>query len=183
MTAVDATRPQPLRGELSDSACMEVLQIGYLHAVAAAAKCSIASPNPDKRLDWIVTHQSSQHTGGDNEPTLKVQLKATGAVPRPSLNDTRFSFTLKNEHLEYLNPVAPIVNRILVVMILPKDVQDWVLARSDFLEMRHCCYWVNLAGKPITGVEKTTVRVPTAQVFDDVALCDIMKRIGAGGTP
>ena len=103
-----------LRGDLADTASMEILQIGYLHAVAAAARCSIATPNPDKKLDWIVTHQSSMHTAGDDEVTLKLALKATAQVAPSPKGDT-FSFTLKNEHLEYLNYVDPTVNRIMVL--------------------------------------------------------------------
>ncbi|NKQ55379.1 DUF4365 domain-containing protein [Amycolatopsis sp. K13G38] len=161
---------------------MEILQIGYLHAVAAAAKCSIATPNPDKKLDWIVTHQSSAHTAGDDEVTLKLALKATKQVAASPKGDS-FPFTLKNEHLEYLNYINPTVNRIMVVMLLPPKIEDWIVARGDYLELRHCCYWVNLSGEAISGEKRTTVRVPTNQVFDDEALCGIMGRIGSGGRP
>ncbi|WP_081900196.1 DUF4365 domain-containing protein [Allokutzneria albata] len=161
---------------------MEILQIGYLHAVAAAAKCSIGTPVPDKKLDWVATHQSSAHTAGDDEVTLKIALKATATVPANPASDF-FSFTLKNEHLEYLSYLNPTVNRILVVMLLPPKIEDWIRAGCDYLELRHCCYWVNLSGHKITGRERTTVRVPTNQVFDDRALCAIMERIGSGGRP
>lgn len=171
-----------LRGDLADTASMEILQIGYLHAVAAAAKCSIATPNPDKRLDWLVTHQSSSHTAGDDEVTLKLALKATTTVPANPTGNS-FSFTLKNEHLEYLTYLQPTVNRILVVMLLPSNIDDWIIAHSNYLELRHCCYWVNLSGHPITGRDRTTIRIPTNQLFDDRALCGIMARIGSGGRP
>jgi hypothetical protein len=172
----------PLRGDLADTASMEILQIGYLHAVAAAAKCSIAAPNPDKRLDWIITHQSNAHTAGDDEATLKVALKSTTQVAANPSGDT-FPFTLKNEHLKYLSYVDPTVNRIMVAMVLPPNIDDWIRANGNYLELRHCCYWVNLSGWPITGQERTTVRVPTDQVFDDYALCGIMASIGSGGKP
>ncbi|WP_215548834.1 DUF4365 domain-containing protein [Amycolatopsis sp. CA-230715] len=172
----------PLRGDLADTASMEILQIGYLHAVAAAAKCSIATPQPDKRLDWIITHQSSAHTAGDNEATLKVALKSTTQVAANPTGGT-FPFTIKNDHLEYLNYSDPIVNRIMVVMLLPPDIDNWIRASGDYLELRHCCYWVNLSGFPISGKGRTTVRVPVGQVFDDHALCGIMACIGSGGRP
>lgn len=37
-------RMGPLRGTLATTACMETLQVGYLHAVAAAAGCSLSQP-------------------------------------------------------------------------------------------------------------------------------------------
>lgn len=37
----------PLRGDIHVTASMEVLQTGYLHAVAAAAGCAVSKPFPD----------------------------------------------------------------------------------------------------------------------------------------
>ena len=66
----------PLRGTLATTACMETLQVGYLHAVAAAAGCSLSQPFPDNGIDWHVSHSAPGHTV-DDEVTIKVQLKAT----------------------------------------------------------------------------------------------------------
>ena len=75
------------------------------------------------------------------------------------------------------------VHKILVVMLVPRAQDDWLRASHDRLDLRHCCYWVNLAGHPITGRHRTTVRVPTSRIFDDRALCEIMTRVGTGGRP
>ena len=70
----------PLRGTLATTACMETLQVGYLHAVAAAAGCSLSQPFPDNGIDWHVSHSSPGHTV-DDEVTIKVQLKCTYQIP------------------------------------------------------------------------------------------------------
>ncbi|MCC3773053.1 DUF4365 domain-containing protein, partial [Streptomyces sp. UNOC14_S4] len=73
------TRPGPLapaRGALATTACMETLQVGYLHAVAAAAGCTLAQPFPDYGIDWHVSHSAPGHAV-DDEVTIKVQLKCT----------------------------------------------------------------------------------------------------------
>ncbi|AXI80684.1 DUF4365 domain-containing protein [Peterkaempfera bronchialis] len=171
----------PLRGDLATTACMETLQVGYLHAVAAAAGCSLSQPFPDNGIDWHLSHGSAAHAA-DDEVTIKVQLKATQqTAPCPA--GPYFSFTLDNDHLRKLARSRVAVHRILVVMLLPRSVDDWLLARPDRLELRHCCYWVNLAGHPVTGKRRTNVRIPTERVFDDRALCAIMARVGAGGSP
>ncbi|MGW3241141.1 DUF4365 domain-containing protein [Streptomyces sp. NPDC001070] len=174
-------RNAPLRGGLATTSCMETLQVGYLHAVAAAAGCSLAQPFPDNGIDWHISHSSHGH-GIDDEVTIKVQLKCTYQVaPRPP--GPTFAFTLENEHLVKLarNPVS--VHKILVVMLVPRTQEEWLRASHDRLELRHCCYWTNLAGHAVTGKRKTTVRIPTARIFDDRALCEIMTRVGAGGRP
>ncbi|CCB77978.1 conserved protein of unknown function [Streptantibioticus cattleyicolor NRRL 8057 = DSM 46488] len=160
---------------------METLQVGYLHAVAAAAGCSLAQPYPDNGIDWHVSHTSPGHLV-DDEVTIKIQLKATYQVaPHPP--GPFFSFTLDNDHLVKLarHPVS--VHKILVVMLVPRGQERWIGAGHERMELRHCCYWTNLAGHPVTGRHKTTVRIPTARIFDDRALCEIMARVGAGGRP
>ncbi|MGQ4444511.1 DUF4365 domain-containing protein, partial [Streptomyces violaceoruber] len=61
----------PSRGSLATTACMETLQVGYLHAVAAAAGCSLSQPFPDNGIDWHVSHSAPGHTV-DDEVTIKV---------------------------------------------------------------------------------------------------------------
>ncbi|MFI2077138.1 DUF4365 domain-containing protein [Streptomyces triculaminicus] len=169
------------RGSLAVTACMETLQVGYLHAVAAAAGCSLAQPFPDNGIDWHVSHSAPGHTT-DDEVTIKVQLKSTYQLgPRPP--GPTFGFTLDNDHLVKLARTPVSVHKILVVMIVPRTQDDWLRAGPDHLELRHCCYWTNLAGHPATGRRRTTVRIPTTRVFDDRALREIMTRVGAGGRP
>ncbi|MBB5118126.1 hypothetical protein AF335_31135 [Streptomyces eurocidicus] len=175
-------RTAPPRGALATTACMETLQVGYLHAVAAAAGCSLAQPFPDYGIDWHISHTAPGGHGIDDEVTIKVQLKSTYQLtPRPTT--PTFSFTLDNDHLAKLARTPVSVHKILVVMIVPRARDDWLHAGHDRLELRHCCYWTNLAGHPVTGRRRTTVRIPTTRVFDDRALCEIMTRVGAGGRP
>ncbi|MFF4220166.1 DUF4365 domain-containing protein [Streptomyces nondiastaticus] len=192
--------PAPARGSLATTACMETLQIGYLHAVAAAAGCSLAQPFPDHGIDWHISHTAPGHAV-DDEVTIKVQLKCTYQLgPRPAVQPPprapapsaaravpapapTFAFTLDNGHLAKLARTPVAVHRILVVMIVPRLRDDWLRAGHDSLHLRHCCYWTNLAGHPVTGRQRTTVRIPATRVFDDRALCEIMTRVGAGGRP
>jgi hypothetical protein len=172
---------EPKRGQLAITARMETYQVGYLHAVAAAAGCALAQPFPDNGIDWHVSHSSAAHTA-DDEATIKVQLKCTYQVP-PRPPGPYFSFTLDNDHLRKLAHSRVAVHKILVVMVVPRSVDAWVRTHPDRIELRHSCYWVNLAGHPLTGRRRTNVRIPTSQVFDDRALCAIMTRVGAGGRP
>ncbi|MFJ6751568.1 MULTISPECIES: DUF4365 domain-containing protein [unclassified Streptomyces] len=171
----------PQRGGLATTACMETLQVGYLHAIAAASGCSLGQPFPDNGIDWHVSHGAPGHTV-DDEITIKVQLKCTyQTAPRPP--GPTFAFTLDNDHLVKLARTPVAVHKILVVMLVPRVQEDWLRAGHDHLELRHCCYWINLAGHPVTGRRRTTVRIPTTRIFDDRALCEIMTRVGAGGRP
>src|ERR1700753_343643 len=56
-------RPTVLRGGLATTSCMETLQVGYLHAVAAAAGCSLSQPFPDNGIDLHLSHSSHTPRG------------------------------------------------------------------------------------------------------------------------
>jgi Domain of unknown function (DUF4365) len=173
-----------LRGNVHITAAMEVLQTGYLHAVAAAAGCALGKPSPDVHgTDYNVAHGSAEHTK-DPIADIKVQMKATSTVAREIVQTREyFPFQLDNKDLEKLN-ISPVhIPRLLVVLLLPKDQAEWLRASHEELTLRHCAYWVNLEGVPVTGQEKSTVRVSLDHMFDDRALCEIMRKVGAGEKP
>ncbi|MEU2235536.1 MULTISPECIES: DUF4365 domain-containing protein [Streptomyces] len=171
----------PLRGDLAKKQRMEMLQDSYLRAVAAAAGCTMAKPEPDDGIDWVLTHASEEHTA-DCQVDLKIQLKSTW-MSKPNPQNGFVSVNLSNSRLAMLAKSPVIVHRILVAMIVPEDVADWVEASHDIFKLRHCAYWRSVTGMQSSGIDNTAVRVSTSQIFDDAALCDIMKRIGNGGAP
>ena len=59
---------------------MELLQEGYLRAVAAAAGCTIATITPDDGIDAQLAHEHATHASGDQTADLKIQLKSTSQV-------------------------------------------------------------------------------------------------------
>ncbi|MEU7601939.1 DUF4365 domain-containing protein [Streptomyces sp. NPDC041003] len=171
----------PLRGELPKKQRMEMLQDSYLRAVAAAAGCTMAKPEPDDGIDWVLSHASNAHTA-DCQIDLKIQLKSTW-TSGPNPKNGFVSVNLSNNRLKLLAQSPVIVHRILVAMIVPEDVAEWVEASHDIFSLRHCAYWSSVTGLQPSGIENTAVRVPTSQIFDDKTLCDIMARVGVGGTP
>lgn len=170
-----------LRGELRKTNQMENLHVAYIHAVAAAAGCTVATFNTDNGIDCQMVHRSQTHVP-EPDARLEIQLKATHRVS-PTDKPKYVSVQLKNERYRLYAVRNPTVPKIVVAMTMPADPADWILATHDLLSVRHCSYWVNIAGMIPTGKDETIVRVPTEQVFDDLALCDIMSRIGQGGAP
>jgi hypothetical protein len=179
--SMDDSLPKPLRGELRIKDRMEMLQDAYFRAVVAAAGCTMSKPDPDNGIDWQLTHESSRHVE-DPEVELKVQLKSTSTCG-PDPQNGFVSVVLDNDRFRMMARKPVTVNRVLVAMILPDNIDEWVTSGHQLFGIRHCCYWVNMAGMKPTGEKSSTVRVPTSQIFDDLSLCDIIARVGAGGAP
>ncbi len=106
------------------------------------------------------------------------QGAAQGDVPGPPNPPGRFfSFTLDNDHLAKLARTPVSVHKILVVMIVPRSRDQWPRGwRRPARSSRHRCYrGANVPPEPRAPAgRRTTVRIPTARVFDDRALCEIM---------
>jgi Domain of unknown function (DUF4365) len=168
------------RGSIAVTTSMEKFQDAYLGAIAAAAGCELSKPDPDPGLDWTIGHKSTRHT---RVRTAKIDVALKCTYQTQPNDNGEFSFTLQNEHLEVLSETALYYPRLLVVMLLPNDVDSWVWSRTNWMVIRHSMYWANLQGAQVRGKAKTNVRIPYAQRFDAPELCRILHLVGSGGTP
>lgn len=161
---------------------MEQLQIGHLNAVAAASGVILGQFAIDDGVDVIARHWSKTHTAPpDKTARLEIQLKATSA----SIHDDRdfISVQMRRDRWDYFRAQDVTLAKIVVIMSMPEAQESWTLAHPDYFTIRHCAYWVNAATLPDSHAEKPTVSAPKRQVFDDVALCRMMERIGRGEAP
>jgi hypothetical protein len=94
----------------------------------------------------------------------------------------RYPLRRKNyDGLRLTDIVAP---RLLVLVTLPRDIEEWLLLSPGQLVLRRCGFWLSLAGQPPTDNEATiTVEVPRTNLLTVNALKDMMRRINEGGSP
>jgi hypothetical protein len=160
---------------------MEQLQVSYIRAIAASAGCIVASLEIDDGVDVFLNHRSDCHTQiADRVARLEVQLKATSK----KFSDSGFiSTTMTRNRWKHYRTKDPEVSKIIIIMAVPTRQEHWTYARHKSLSIHYCGYWVNIAGADDTDAERPTVKASREDIFNDVALCDIMERIGQGGAP
>lgn len=74
--------------------------------------------------------------------------------------------------------------RILIVLALPPDPDDWLRISADALTMKRCAWWTSLRGQtPTTNRDKHRIEIPRGQVFDVAGLQAMMQRVKSGGLP
>ena len=159
---------------------MEAFQESYVRAVIAASGAVLGVPGIDEGVDLTLTHRADVH-GDDGVARLEIQLKSTADAS--NIKDAHVSASMSAARYNYFRTPNPTIPKIVVILALPSVVDDWLLASHDELLIRHCCYWVNLAGEPAISTASTTVHAPRANIFDDHALCAMMERVGQGGAP
>lgn len=146
----------------------------YLLAVAATAGYSLAKPQTDDdSVDWIIMAGGAK--GTPRRPRLEVQLKCSAQnIVRE--NVLHFPLELKNYNdLRHTDLFAP---RILVVVTVPTNLDDWLMQTEQEMALRRCAYWVSLRGRPETkNNAAVTVHIPRQQMLTPTGLQELMRRV------
>ena len=100
------------------------------------------------------------------------------------MTDKLLRYPIKLKNYDDLRMVDFAIPRILVVVLLPDNLGDWVRQSEQELCMRYCGYWLSLRGMPETQNKSTvTVSIPRNNQFSVAALESIMQDIGQGIQP
>jgi hypothetical protein len=157
---------------------MEQFSRAYVQAVAASAGCSFSTPSVDNDSVDLTLYRRSPGTPV-RSPRLDLQLKATGA---DCIHDNDVAFPLSLKNYDDLRPTDVAVPRMLVVVAMPAEIQEWMEHDEERLALRRCGYWFSLRGLPHTPNQtQVTVRIPRANRFDPTGLHNIFTRLEQGG--
>jgi hypothetical protein len=159
----------------------EEFSYAYIYAIAAVSGYSFQKSSrilDVGGIDGTITGTVSDDTL--YEPQLDLQVKST-SLDILSAENIRYPLKIKNyNELRKERTVAP---RILVVVLIPENLQEWIKHSETELCLRRCAYWVSLRGQPQTqNTETVTIYIPRKNVFTVHALKDLMQTIQTGGT-
>lgn len=158
---------------LSEYDVESALSIAYVHAIAGHAGYTCGPP-PGEDRDSIDIQVSA---GGRMRPKIDIQLKA--CINFKKLQSGEFSYPLKAKNYNDLREVTQ-TPRILVVLDLPREREEWLLTSTDNLVIRKSAYWVSLRDKPEAQTESISVRIPSTNVFDVPTLKLLMEQSRSG---
>ena len=159
----------------------EQFSVAYAKAVISASGFNVSIFDVDEEsVDLIVAAYGMD--GSERSPRLEMQLKCT--ADQEALKDKALHFALKLKNYNDLRETQLRVPKILVVLLVPQDLDEWLSQDEEALLMRRCAYWLSLRGFPETDNTATrTIEIPRSQVFNVEALKRIMRSIGKGGEP
>lgn len=160
----------------------ENFSYAYAHAIAATARVSTSEPKVDD--DSIDLTFMSRATGTVvRSPRLDAQLKCADQNSL-TITATHIHYPLKLKNYDELRPTNNAVPIILLVVLVPHELHQWLEWTTDELRLRKAGYWMSLRGEAATtNTSNVTVQVPLANQFSVQQLTDIMARIGRGGFP
>lgn len=147
----------------------ERLSVGVVTLVAARAGCRVMGNDVDR--DSIdVTIRPVQ-----GEPVcIDAQLKGSSSLSR---EEDHLIFDLPINNYNDLRSEIVGNARILIVLDLHNDDENWLEVGNDFLRSQNRAYWVDLYGQPFsTNTTRKRIRIPLNQPFTPDSLRDIMQR-------
>lgn len=148
-----------------------------VRAVAAAAGVGASVPELDQNSNDL--RFAAADTNEAPGQQLDAQLKCSANI---SPNGDRFSFALPVKNYNDLRwPRERLfVQRILIVVHVPRDPAEWLITDRDKIVLRRRAYWVSLAGaEPTENTSTVSITVPTEQVFDPDALRSHLQQPGS----
>lgn len=162
------------------SAQQEEFSLAYIRAVATVAGYYTSRPEYDRdSVDLNIAAVGLKKTL--RSPKLDLQAKCTY---QNVLGPDTVDFPLPVNNYNDLREVDLTVSRILVVVLVPPEITEWLSQSENELALKRCGYWVSLRGSPDTPNTTTvTINIPRAQVFSPEALRGIMDRVDNGGQP
>ncbi|MBF0891726.1 DUF4365 domain-containing protein [Gluconobacter sp. LMG 1744] len=157
---------------LADTDIEEALSQAYVTAVASMAGYVVAHKNFDRDgIDITI------EAGDSFRPKIDLQLKASINIDDSA---ETISYFCRKRNYNLLN-IATQTPRLLLVMKLPKNREDWINLSSDQLVIRHCAYWMSLRGYPdCENATGQTIYIPTTNRFHIQSLRLLMDRSRSG---
>ncbi len=160
----------------------EAMARAYVQAVAARAGLIATAPAADFGIDLCLhSVESRGRRWGPGPVQVDLQLKST---TRAHLRGEHLYYDLDVKNYDDLRSPAPMCPRLLVVLVLPEQEEEWLHQTAEELTLRRCAYWLWLAGADATTATTTVrVQVPLAQVFSVESMQNLVARLGRGEPP
>jgi hypothetical protein len=153
----------------------EMLSRAYVQTIAAKAGVLCSKPDPDYGIDLSLRGVEARGPRlRDTGVQVDLQLRST---MRARVTATEVTYDLEVTSYNDLRVSPKGAPRILVVVVLPDNEEEWVSQSANELCLRRCAYWTSLEGLPETGA-KTTIRItiPASNVFSAGAVTALMEQ-------
>ncbi len=153
---------------LTDNNITAELSYAYLHAVAAKAGMGCAWGTRHDDGVGVDAQLRIKHDFGIgailSDFTIDVQLKST--IQSPTVQNGKMSFSLPLKNYNELRSTACSPLKLLIVLYLPSDHDQWLEISADKLISRRCAYWLALHDAPYSVNDTAqTVYIPTANIL------------------
>ena len=152
----------------------------FVQAIAAQVGCKhIQESVDDSSIDMTLTMDGIQ--GQDallSSVDLKLQLKCTS---QDIGHNNILTFNLNKKNYDDLRVTNILVPRILVVVCVPENIEEWIYHDSEKICLFRSAYWYSLRNASESNNSTSiAIKIPLNQRFDADFLNSAMHKIARG---
>lgn len=149
----------------------------YIRTICAVAGCGVEGITLDNdKVDYVVRSRVNGKVRSKPQIDIQAKCQMSGTATTDPI-----PYSLDLETYDSLRDVLVCNPRILVLVLVPDDVNEWITQSEHTLAFRHCAYWVSLKGQPDSKNASTqTVYIPRKNVFGPDTLQSMMSKTADG---
>lgn len=155
----------------------EQFNVAYVCAMAAQAGLNHLPPVVDE--DSVdLTLMGKGYTGKVRNPQIHLQLKCTS---QELISGDFIKFPLPKKNYDDLRGDNVVCPRYLVVLLVPKDGNDWIQHHPEHMSLHNRCYWVSIKDHPDSSNNtKVMIDIPLTQRLTTADLRQLMSQASNG---
>jgi hypothetical protein len=152
----------------------EEFSYGYLQLLCATN--GLALEKTGRAIDNIgidVIIKATEKINNIYAPRIDVQVKCTS---QDIEKEDVIKFQLKVKTYNQLREENVYVKNILVVVIVPKNLEEWLVVENARMILKKCGYWICLQGYPETeNTENITIDIPKDNIITGKTLLNLLE--------
>lgn len=153
---------------MDDNTKKEEFSYGYIKLLASISGLVVTEPN--RALDNAgidINIKAPGEIKGVFSPNIDAQVKCTSR-DIVKYNVLKYPLPVKNYRRLIGKSSVP---QILIVVTVPRDINDWLsIAKGETL-VQSCAYWISLKGREVTeNKTNVTIDIPTSNVLTPTVL-------------
>jgi hypothetical protein len=154
----------------------EVMSRAYVQAIAGRCGLACSLRDFDYGID-LTLHDIRRRGHRHMESGFKLDIQAKSTTTR-NLTDTDVVYDLDVKNYDDLRDPQVGCPRVLVLLVLPEDEDQWTEQTEGHLLLRHAAYWLSLKGQGPTRNQKTVrVLLARANLFSVQTLEMLMDKV------
>ncbi len=166
---------------MDENARKEEFSYAYIKAIAAVAGYTVDVTNrqiDNAGIDIIIRPPEDEDTEISNmiaDPRIEAQVKCT-AADIVKEKDIRFPLPIKNYNK--LRDPNVLVSRVLIVVLVPKEVDRWLSISENETLFKGTAYWISLKNREsVKNLTSITIPIPRENILTVEALKEAIAKV------
>lgn len=153
----------------------EEFSYGYIQLISSISGFSVEKSGRARDNSGIdVTIVAPDEIEDVDAPRLDAQVKCTTLAAE---KNGFITYPLAVKNYNKLIKIKSFVPQILIIVLVPKTIDDWLNISERETLMKKCGYWVSLrGGKPTNNTKTVTIEIPKDNLLTPETISKLMKQ-------